>query len=78
SGRSFNIAYGAQISILDLANQIIALTGSDSEIAFKPRRKGDIRHSLADISYAGEFLGYSPRFDLEKGLLQTIQWYQQV
>ncbi len=76
AGKSFNIAYGARISILELAKQIIAITGSASRIEFKAKRKGDIRHSLADISYAGEFLGYRPRFDLEKGLMETIQWYQ--
>ncbi len=75
AGRSFNIAYGRRISILELAEKIIALTGSSSKIVFKPKRKGDIRHSLADISYAGEYLGYRPKYDLERGLAETIGWY---
>ncbi len=76
AGGSFNIAYGQRISILELAEMIIALTGSNSKIVFKEKRKGDIRHSLADISYAGEYLGYRPKYDLEKGLAETIGWYE--
>ncbi len=78
AGRSFNIAYGQRISILELAEEIIALTGSKSKIVFKEKRKGDIRHSLADISYAAECLGYRPKFHLEMGLAETIPWYRQV
>ncbi|PIS36130.1 MAG: hypothetical protein COT35_12810 [Nitrospirae bacterium CG08_land_8_20_14_0_20_52_24] len=78
SGRSFNIAYGARISILDLAKKIIEITKSKSKIIFKSKRKGDIRHSLADISYAGEYLKYRPKFDLEQGLVHTISWYREV
>ncbi len=74
-GRSFNIAYGERISILELAQNIIKLTKSESKITFKPKRKGDVRHSLADISYAGEYLDYRPKFDLERGLAETIAWY---
>jgi UDP-glucose 4-epimerase len=77
-GRSFNIAYGARISILELAQKIIEITNSTSRIVFKPRRKGDVRHSLADVAYAGEYLGYAPRFDLERGLIETISWYKGV
>ncbi len=76
AGRSFNIAYGSRISILELANKIIEITQSESKITFKPQRKGDVRHSLADISYAGEYLGYRPRFDLGNGLKETIGWYK--
>jgi UDP-glucose 4-epimerase len=78
AGRSFNIAYGQRISILELAEKIIAITGSSSKIIFKPKRKGDIRHSLADISYARGFLEYEPGFDLERGLTETISWYKTV
>jgi len=78
AGRSFNIAYGARISILALAEKIIEITESSSEITYREKRQGDIRHSLADISYAGKYLGYQPKFDLEKGLTETIEWYRKV
>lgn len=78
AGRSFNIAYGERISILELAEKIVEITGSNSKITYKEKRKGDIRHSLADVSYAGKYLDYQPKFDLEKGLTETIRWYQSV
>ncbi|NOY53163.1 MAG: SDR family oxidoreductase [Deltaproteobacteria bacterium] len=78
AGRSFNIAYGERISILELAEKIIEITGSRSEISYREKRQGDIRHSLADISYAEKYLAYHPQFDLEKGLTETIRWYQSV
>lgn len=78
AGRSFNIAYGDRISILELARKVIEITNSKSKITFKPKRKGDIRHSLADISYAEKFLKYRPKFDLKQGLVHTISWYREV
>jgi nucleoside-diphosphate-sugar epimerase len=78
AGRSFNIAYGERISILELARKIIEITGSKSQIVFKEKRKGDIRHSVADVSYARKYLRFQPRYNLEKGLLKTIDWYKSV
>jgi nucleoside-diphosphate-sugar epimerase len=43
---------------------------------FEKARSGDIRHSLADITKAREFLGYRPRFGIEEGLRSTVEWYQ--
>jgi UDP-N-acetylglucosamine/UDP-N-acetylgalactosamine 4-epimerase len=38
-------------------------------------RKGDVRHSLADITKAQQLLGYEPKFDISKGLNDSIDWY---
>lgn len=78
AGRSFNIAGGRRISILELAEKIIEITDSSSQITYKPKRKGDIRHSLADVSYAAEYMDYQPKFHLEQGLVKTIEWYRKV
>ena len=45
----FNVAYGQKITIQELAQQIIALTNSKSEITHAPERAGDVKHSLAAI-----------------------------
>jgi UDP-N-acetylglucosamine 4-epimerase len=42
---------------------------------YREFRAGDVRHSNADISKAGEFLGYSPAFNLGSGLDQCLDWY---
>jgi nucleoside-diphosphate-sugar epimerase len=43
----FNVAYVQKITIKDLAQKIVALTGSKSEIKHAPVRAGDVKHSLA-------------------------------
>ena len=56
-----------------LAKMIVNLAGKDNlkPIHNKPR-KGDLKHSLADISRARENLDYEPEYDLDKGLRETI------
>ena len=75
SGTVFNIACGEQTSILDLATTILEITGSTSEIIFKPPRIGDVRDSVGDIGHAQKHLGYSRKFDIKKGLTETVTWY---
>ncbi|HOL44712.1 MAG TPA: SDR family oxidoreductase [Armatimonadota bacterium] len=72
----FNIASGSRISVNDLADKIMDITGVRMEKIFDKPRQGDIKDSLADISYAKRMLGYEPRFDLETGLKETVAWFQ--
>ena len=37
---------------------------------------GDVKHSLADITRAREELSYEPKFDISKGLEETVKWFQ--
>jgi nucleoside-diphosphate-sugar epimerase len=76
-GNVFNIAYGEQTSIVDLAGMILEITGSRSEIAFKPPRIGDIRDSVGDIEHAKKHLGFTREFDIRKGLTETVAWYRE-
>jgi len=71
----FNIACGQQISILDLARTIMAISGREVPIHHAEPRPGDIRYSLADISAARERLQYTPGYSLRTGLEGTIPWY---
>jgi UDP-glucose 4-epimerase len=63
----FNAGYGGQVTILELAQRIIALCGSRSVIQHAPPRAGDVRHSRADISKLLN-AGFVPRGTLESGL----------
>jgi nucleoside-diphosphate-sugar epimerase len=74
-GTVFNVGNGKQTSILELARTIIELTGSKSEIVFRPKRAGDIRDSVGDIENAQKNLGYRRTFTIRKGLAETIAWY---
>lgn len=72
----YNIAGGRQITIQELAEKILELTGSESEIRHLPEREGDIKHSLADVSKAGKELGWKPETSLEEGLRSCVDYYR--
>lgn len=74
-GEAFNIACGQRISLLDLVAQINDIHESKIEPVHTDPRPGDVLHSLADISAAGEKLGYRPAIDLYEGLVRTIAWF---
>jgi len=76
-GLVYNVACGAKIDLVELAERIRVLTGSELHPEHGPDRVGDVRHSLADISLARERLGYDPQVDLAEGLERTVRWYQE-
>jgi dTDP-D-glucose 4,6-dehydratase len=51
------------------------LTGYTGAVAHGPERAGDVKHSLADISKAQQYLGYKPLVGFEEGLRRTVAWY---
>ena len=54
----------------------ITAYGKDIEPIFGPDRKGDIKHSNADITKAKAMLGYDPEYDFARGLNEAIEWYR--
>jgi len=72
----FNVAGGKRITINNLADLIMKITGKKIDVEYKDSRPGDIVHSLADISKAKNGFGYKPDFDIEKGLEETVKWFQ--
>jgi len=76
AGEVFNIACGKRTTINCLVETIRELTGSSVEPVYEQERKGDVRHSQADISKAQKTLGYEPSVDLETGLERTIGWFR--
>ena len=73
----WNIASGREVSIRELAGNIIGLAGSKSELVQKPWRPGEMGLHLAlSIDKAKRDLGYSPTISLEEGLKRTIGWYR--
>lgn len=75
SGKIFNIACGKSFSLLDLLNSINQALGRRIEPIFEPPRKGDVKHSLADISSARETLGYEVKVEFNEGICETVKWY---
>jgi len=72
-GEPFNVATGRSVTVRELAETIVEVTDSDSEITHVDPRPGDIRHSEADISAAREALGYEPTVSLEEGLRELAE-----
>jgi UDP-glucose 4-epimerase len=72
SGRVFNCGSGKPTSIMDLARVTIAASGKKLKPEFAAPRKGDIRHSLADMTRARMLLGFSPEISLEEGLQDLL------
>ncbi|MBQ7957233.1 MAG: SDR family oxidoreductase [Clostridia bacterium] len=77
AGQAYNIAYGDQIYLIDLYNELCKLLGTDIEPVYGPDRAGDIKHSKADISKARELLGYDPDWSFERGFADAVEWYKE-
>lgn len=72
----YNIACGMQTSLNELFEEIKSIAGSDLAPRYGPERKGDVKHSLADVSRAAQLLGYQPTVSVKDGLKQTFEWYR--
>ena len=77
AGQAFNIAFGGREYLIDIYHALTKALGKEAEPHFGPDRKGDIRHSNADISKAKKLLGYAPDYDFAKGLNEVIEWYRE-
>jgi len=64
------------ITILHLAKLIIDICKSDSDIEFIPKNYTDVELRIPSIEKARKELGFSPKIDLEEGILKTIEWYK--
>ena len=76
-GETFNVAYGGREYLIDIYYSLTKELGVDIEPIFGPDRKGDIKHSNADIGKAKKLLGYEPEYDFAKGLAEAIDWYKE-
>jgi dTDP-glucose 4,6-dehydratase len=72
-----NIGNPSEISMLDLAEWIRDLAGSESEVAFIERPTDDPAVRRPDITLAQETLGWEPAVEIEDGLRRTIGWFRE-
>jgi dTDP-glucose 4,6-dehydratase len=73
-----NIGNPTEMSVLEFAERILALTGSTSEISFKPLPVDDPQVRQPDITRAREILDWSPRVKLDDGLKETIAYFEEL
>lgn len=69
-----NVAYGGKITVNELAQKIINLTGSGSKIEYVAGRPGDVKHSMAKVDKL-LLTGFKPQSDFNEGLSTTIKFF---
>ena len=76
-GKTMEIGSGVNTRVIDVANLIIKLTGSKSEIEFLPMRTGEVKvHTKADLAAAKKYLDWQPETSLAEGLKNAIPYYE--
>ena len=73
-----NIGNPREFTMLELATLVIRMTGSKSQLVFKPLPGDDPRQRKPDISLAKTALDWSPTVELEQGLERTIKYFRDV
>ncbi len=78
AGAVLNIGTGERTRVLDLAHAVLKGLDAPADLRpeFRPARRGDVLHSLADISLAARTIGYRPVTPLNAGLEATLDWYR--
>jgi dTDP-glucose 4,6-dehydratase len=71
-----NIGNPREMTIAEIAKTIIRMTGSKSQLVYKPLPTDDPKVRQPDITRARTLLGWEPKIDLEQGLTRTIDYYR--
>lgn len=71
-----NLGNPDEVTILDFAREILELTGSKSQLVFRPLPQDDPRVRQPDITKARQRLGWEPRISRREGLRRTIEYFQ--
>lgn len=79
-GQTFNLGTGSEVTIGELAEKIIAMTGRTVQIEADPQRfrpgKSEVMRLLSNNQYARQNLGWQPEVSLDEGLHRTVVWVQ--
>jgi UDP-glucose 4-epimerase len=76
SGQAYNVGCGERYSLMRLLDILNNLLGTQFAPIHEQPRLGDVRHSLASITKINGALGFTPLTSFQKGLEQTLKWYQ--
>ena len=75
-GQVINIACGYEVSLTELVEKINRILDTKIEPIFEKERKGDVKHSLGDITKAKGLLDFTPKVGFDEGLEKTIEFYR--
>jgi len=76
-GEVINIACGEAVTVNAIVEMINELLGKDIKPIYTDPRPGDVKHSLADISFAEKLIGFKPQVSFRHGLQKAIDWYRE-
>jgi dTDP-glucose 4,6-dehydratase len=71
-----NLGNPEELTILEIAEKILQITGSSSDTVFKPLPEDDPKQRRPDITKAQKMLGWNPMVKLDTGLRETIEWFR--
>ena len=75
-GEAFNFSNEIQMNVLQLVGLITTLMGSTLEPDVRGEAANEIRHQYLSAEKARRMLNWSPLFDLDRGLVSTVDWYR--
>jgi nucleoside-diphosphate-sugar epimerase len=75
-GEVINIACNKQYTLLDMIRDIEEIVEHRLNVKFEDARRGDVKHSLADIAKAETLLGYKSKVEFKEGLIRTFEYYK--
>jgi len=78
NGEAINIACGRRTSLKQLLNILKDITDSRASPVYHEPRKGDVKHSLADIHKGKHVLNYEPKIEIETGLKKTVEYFRRL
>jgi dTDP-glucose 4,6-dehydratase len=71
-----NLGNPSEVTILEFAKEILRLSGSKSQIEFRPLPQDDPKVRKPDISRARKLLGWEPKIERTEGLKRTLEYFQ--
>lgn len=74
-GRVIHVATGLEVSVGELAEKLVAISGTSSKVILGEFRRGEIIRNYSDITVARTVLGYEPKVSLDEGLKATWDWF---
>ena len=77
-GRADNLGGGRRTRIRELAEAVRDTVGAGAPPVLAPPRPGDVAHSLADLALVSERLGFSPRWELRRGLAESLPHFEKL
>jgi len=76
-GGTYNISTGKETSVNEIFKYLVEFTGKEIKEKHGDPKKGEQRRSCLDYSKAKKELGWEPKYDIKKGLKETVEWFNQ-